>query len=336
MKHRGNGEKPYDAFIADLDGTLIAGFSLFDVARYGAEIGLFSRNFPYALERLEKLYRQHTMNYERFAERAIKESLHAFTGKKVSEIYDVTTKAIRQGRIQPRPGAIGLMKLAKRYADNICLLTATPRAIADSVVKNIFPTIGDVIATEFSVIGSGDDARYGAKITRFLDEKAKSREYSEYVRRKSRNGNPVVIACGDSSHDVFVFSANRRIIVPASCDMESAALRTNSLVWDDGNDGFLSAAERFLDSVPTNHQQFYDRLSPDEKLLLVLRDILYSGSWESMKRDLNNRREGRPYIFNISTPTNYDTLVERMRVYEEENRVNLSAYVTVSESKTYG
>lgn len=40
-------------------------------------------------------------------------------------------------------------------------------------------------------------------------------------------------------------------------------------------------------------------MTPEEGMLVVLRDELYGGSWERMLQDLRDRRRGRPYIFKL-------------------------------------
>lgn len=40
-----------------------------------------------------------------------------------------------------------------------------------------------------------------------------------------------------------------------------------------------------------------DQLTQEERTLIVLREELYDGSWEAMEADLEDRLEGRPYIF---------------------------------------
>ena len=72
------------------------------------------------------------------------------------------------------------------------------------------------------------------------------------------------------------------------------------------------------------HREFYRSLSTEEKLLITLRDELYSGSWESMLADLRARLEGKPYIFRLATRIEEDIArIDRLRRYEAESGVNL-------------
>lgn len=72
------------------------------------------------------------------------------------------------------------------------------------------------------------------------------------------------------------------------------------------------------------HQSYYDALSEESKMLLVLRDELYSGSWDKMDEDLSNRLKGRPYIFKLVNRIEEDR--ERIKVlksYEDKHKINL-------------
>lgn len=41
------------------------------------------------------------------------------------------------------------------------------------------------------------------------------------------------------------------------------------------------------------------QLSDEELMLIDLRDVLYEGSWDDFRRDLEARRESKPYVFEI-------------------------------------
>lgn len=75
------------------------------------------------------------------------------------------------------------------------------------------------------------------------------------------------------------------------------------------------------------HKEYFDSLSKEEKMLLVLRDELYSGSWERMEKDLQDRRTGKPYIYKLVHRIEEDLVrIEKLRSYELKHRVNLSEY----------
>ncbi len=72
------------------------------------------------------------------------------------------------------------------------------------------------------------------------------------------------------------------------------------------------------------HQTYYDALSEESKMLLVLRDELYMGSWDRMEDDLRNRLKGRPYIFKLVNRIEEDLeRIEALRSYEEKHKINL-------------
>jgi hypothetical protein len=74
----------------------------------------------------------------------------------------------------------------------------------------------------------------------------------------------------------------------------------------------------------SEHQSYYDALSEESKMLLVLRDELYMGSWDRMEDDLRNRLKGRPYIFKLVNRIEEDLeRIEALRSYEGKHKINL-------------
>lgn len=70
-------------------------------------------------------------------------------------------------------------------------------------------------------------------------------------------------------------------------------------------------------------------LTPEEALLVRLRDELYAGNWDEMLRDLHARREGRPYVFRLVHRIEDDIQrIGRLRELEERFGVNLADYVS--------
>lgn len=75
------------------------------------------------------------------------------------------------------------------------------------------------------------------------------------------------------------------------------------------------------------HQTYYDALSEESKMLLVLRDELYGGSWDKMVDDLKNRLKGRPYIFKLVNRIEEDLeRIETLRSYENKHKLNLREF----------
>ena len=68
-------------------------------------------------------------------------------------------------------------------------------------------------------------------------------------------------------------------------------------------------------------------LSPEERMLLVLRDELYGGSWERMLEDLRYRRRRSSYIFKLVNRIQADIdRIEKLRECERKRRVNLGDF----------
>ncbi len=79
-------------------------------------------------------------------------------------------------------------------------------------------------------------------------------------------------------------------------------------------------------------RQFAERLTREERMLVVLKRELYEGSWDDMVADLRARLEGRPYIFKLVNRISDDLdRIARLRVFEEENSVDLSTFVEIEE-----
>ncbi len=82
------------------------------------------------------------------------------------------------------------------------------------------------------------------------------------------------------------------------------------------------------DSADAQVHQFVERLSREERVLIVLKRELYEGSWDDMVADLSARLEGRPYIFKLATRITEDLeRIERLREFERQSGVDLSDYV---------
>ncbi|MCA8959308.1 MAG: hypothetical protein KDC38_02295 [Planctomycetes bacterium] len=76
------------------------------------------------------------------------------------------------------------------------------------------------------------------------------------------------------------------------------------------------------------HSGFVRSLTVEEQQLLILRDELYDGSWEDMRRDLEDRRDGKPYIYKLIHRIEEDLQrIERLSGYEREHSVNLGEFL---------
>jgi len=76
---------------------------------------------------------------------------------------------------------------------------------------------------------------------------------------------------------------------------------------------------------------FVASLSDEHRMLVVLKAQLYGGTWEPMLDDLQNRLEGKPYIFKLVNRIKDDIeRIEQMRKFEEQHKVDLAEYVELS------
>jgi len=76
---------------------------------------------------------------------------------------------------------------------------------------------------------------------------------------------------------------------------------------------------------------FVAGLSDEHRLLVSLKAQLYGGTWEPMLDDLQNRLEGKPYIFKLANRIKDDIgRIEQMRKFEEQHNVDLAEYVELS------
>ena len=63
-------------------------------------------------------------------------------------------------------------------------------------------------------------------------------------------------------------------------------------------------------------------------MLLTLRDELYGGQWERMIADLNDRLQGRPFIFKLVNRIKDDLRrIEKLQEYEKKNGINLADFI---------
>ena len=81
-------------------------------------------------------------------------------------------------------------------------------------------------------------------------------------------------------------------------------------------------------SADTSVEAFVFGLDDKYRMLVVLKSQLYGGRWEPMLDDLQNRLEGKPYIFKLANRIKDD--VERiatLQAFEREHGVDLAAFV---------
>jgi len=60
-------------------------------------------------------------------------------------------------------------------------------------------------------------------------------------------------------------------------------------------------------------------LTDEQRMLLDLRDVLYEGSWEDFRRDLEARQSAEPHVFEIVPPSPrlQEAIARHLEVIEE-------------------
>ena len=97
-----------------------------------------------------------------------------------------------------------------------------------------------------------------------------------------------------------------------------------------GQDGQPDAVAAADSSTPKKVviKAFIAGLHEEERMLILLQKELYEGSWQEMLTDLNNRLEGRPYIFKLANRIRDDlSRIEKLRAFEREHNIKLTDYV---------
>ena len=73
---------------------------------------------------------------------------------------------------------------------------------------------------------------------------------------------------------------------------------------------------------------FVQGLDEPQRMLVILKAQLYGGKWEPMLEDLENRLEGKPYIFKLANRIKDDVeRIQCLKVFEQDNGVDLADYV---------
>jgi len=81
-------------------------------------------------------------------------------------------------------------------------------------------------------------------------------------------------------------------------------------------------------SADERARQFVAGLSDEEIMLIRLRDELYEGRWDAMLADLNDRLQGKPYVFKLAHRIQDDIeRIERLNRFERQYNVNLARYI---------
>lgn len=93
------------------------------------------------------------------------------------------------------------------------------------------------------------------------------------------------------------------------------------------------ARENDNQQPPTNQddvRRFVSSLDDQHRMLVVLKRQLYGGHWAPMLADLQNRLDGKPYIFKLANRIKDDIeRIERLKAFENDNEVDLADFVTL-------
>ena len=66
------------------------------------------------------------------------------------------------------------------------------------------------------------------------------------------------------------------------------------------------------------------KLTQDDKMLIILRDELYDGSWDLMIKDLKARMKKKPFVFKLYHRIQDDMKrIQRLHNFEKELKVNV-------------
>ncbi|MBN1817747.1 MAG: hypothetical protein JW828_10330 [Sedimentisphaerales bacterium] len=78
-------------------------------------------------------------------------------------------------------------------------------------------------------------------------------------------------------------------------------------------------------------REFVERLDDEHRMLVILKAQLYGGRWEPMLDDLQNRLEGKPYIFKLAHRISDDIdRIGRMQAFEAEHGIDLADFVELT------
>lgn len=112
---------------------------------------------------------------------------------------------------------------------------------------------------------------------------------------------------------------------------QSRAVTNGRAFFNERVDAMANSAGKGRGAKATAEQAAADYtkgLSPEYRMLVVLKSQLYGGHWEPMLDDLRNRLAGKPYIFKLANRIQDDIeRIEEMRKFEAEHRIDLADYV---------
>jgi len=82
---------------------------------------------------------------------------------------------------------------------------------------------------------------------------------------------------------------------------------------------------------------FVESLTREERVLVLLRDQLYDGSWDDLELDLRARKERKPSIFKLNTRIEEDLeRIVRLKDFERARGIDLGALLRFAEADEAG
>ena len=101
-----------------------------------------------------------------------------------------------------------------------------------------------------------------------------------------------------------------------------------SLLAGDAGEVEARTVTQTHDQKQSQTRAFVDRMTCEERLLVVLKKELYEGSWDEMLADLQARLNNQPYIFKLATRITDDVdRINRLNEFERNNDVDLGDYI---------
>jgi len=85
-----------------------------------------------------------------------------------------------------------------------------------------------------------------------------------------------------------------------------------------------------LSELPVDPEvvSFVRGLNEQHRMLVILKSQLYGGQWEPMLEDLQNRLDGKPYIFKLANRIKDDVeRIQSMQAFEKEHGIDLADFV---------
>ena len=85
-----------------------------------------------------------------------------------------------------------------------------------------------------------------------------------------------------------------------------------------------------LSELPVDPEvaSFVRGLNEQHQMLVILKSQLYGGQWEPMLEDLQNRLDGKPYIFKLANRIKDDVeRIQSMQAFEKEHGIDLADFV---------